>query len=579
MIRDLHTLLDDTGRRQLRALLIRITAAAVLQALAGCTLIPLLSAVFAEDWGRTWSWTAVLAALVVAHHLLILRNHLSSGELSSRLLKLLHTRLGETLTTIPLGWFGEAGRSASVNRLVTKTAIDVATAPAHLIAPVITAFVTPATIIVVTLAVRWEIGLALLLGAPLPFLAYRLYLRVIERVESDWEAGTNRASAHVLEYATQQPVLRAYGRTLDDTSPLGDAFAEQDTHARRMVLGNSAASAPLFLALQTVLTVVLALVVHLSLTADADIAVLLAVLVLAVRFVEPLTAVAEVAGGLRIAAVGMRRFRQVLSVEPLPEPQDAAQSGASTVEFREVTFGYQPDRPVLRELSFTAAPGTLTALVGPSGAGKSTVLSLIARFYDLAPGDGAVLVGGHDIRRLGTEALMRQLSLVSQDPYLFEDTIERNILLARPGATRAELERVARLARVDEIVQRLPDGWATRVGEGGSTLSGGEKQRVSIARALLKDAPIVLLDEVTSSLDAENERLVQQAIAQLAQDRTVLVVAHRLQTVRAADHIIVLDQGRVTESGTHTALLEHNGTYRRFVELREQADSWQLTPH
>ncbi|MCM2388254.1 ATP-binding cassette domain-containing protein [Streptomyces albipurpureus] len=258
--------------------------------------------------------------------------------------------------------------------------------------------------------------------------------------------------------------------------------------------------------------------------------------------------------------------------------EDAARPGAPTVEFQAVTFGYEPDRPVLRELSFSAAPGTLTALVGPSGAGKSTVLSLLARFYDLAPGEGTVLVGGRDIRHLGTETLMRQLSLVSQDPYLFEDTIENNIALARPGASRDELERVARLARVDEIIQRLPDGWETRVGEGGSTLSGGEEQRVSIARALLKDAPIVLLDEVTSSLDAQNERLVQQAITQLAEDRTVLVVAHRLQTVRGADHIIVLDEGRMTESGTHTALLEHNGTYRRFVELREQADSWTLTP-
>ncbi|MEU5402349.1 ABC transporter ATP-binding protein [Streptomyces sp. NPDC005963] len=578
MIRDLHSLLDDAGQRQLRALLVRITAAAVLQGLAGATLIPLLSAVFTEDWDSTWTWTGVLAALVVTHHLLILSNHLRSGELSSRLLRLLHTRLGETLTAIPLGWFGN-GRSASVNRLVTKTAIDVATAPAHLIAPVITAFVTPATIIAVTLVIRWEIGLALLLGAPLPLLAYRLYLRVIERVENDWEAGTNRASAHVLEYATQQPVLRAYGRTLDEGSPLGAAFAEQDAQARRMVLGNSAASAPLFLALQTVLTVVLALVVHLALTGGGDIAVLLAVMVLAVRFVEPLTAVAEVAGGLRIAAVGMRRFQEVLALEPLPEPQDPAPAGAPTVEFRKVTFGYEPERPVLRSLSFSAAPGTLTALVGPSGAGKSTVLTLIARFYDLDPGAGTVLVGGRDIRELGTEALMRQLSLVSQDPYLFEDTIENNILLAKPGATRDALERVARLARVDEIVERLPDGWRTRVGEGGSTLSGGEKQRVSIARALLKDAPVVLLDEVTSSLDAENERLVQQAITQLAEDRTVLVVAHRLQTVRSADHIIVLDEGRVIESGTHTELLAHDGTYRRFVELREQADAWKLTPH
>lgn len=573
MIRTLFALLDDAGRRQLRALLIRITLAAVLQGLAACTLIPLLSAVFTEDWQSMWTWAGVLAGLVLLHHFLILRNHLHSGELSSALLRLLHRRLGETLSTTPLGWF-TPGRSAEVSRLVSKTALDVATTPAHLVAPVVTAFVTPATITVVALVVRWELGLTLLLGAPLAFLAYRLYLRVIERVESGWEAGTNRASARVLEYATQQPVLRAFGRTVDGHTPLTDAFTHQDEQARRMVLGNSAASAPLFLVLQAVLTVVLALVVQLALGGGLDIAVLLAVMVLAVRFVEPLTAVAEVAGGLRIATVGMRRFQELLDNEPLPEPESPARAGEPSVEFRDVSFSYAPGEPVLRTLSFRAEPNTLTALVGPSGAGKSTVLALISRFHD--PDSGAVLVGGQDVRHLGTTELMRQISLVPQDPYLFEDTIEENIRHAKPTATDEELAQVARQARVDEIVERLPDGWQTRVGEGGSTLSGGERQRVSIARALLKDAPLVLLDEVTSSLDPVNEHQVQQAITELARNRTVLVIAHRLQTVAGADRVLVLTDGELEEQGTHEELLEHDGTYRGFVELRQQADAWQL---
>ncbi|GAA4657293.1 ABC transporter ATP-binding protein [Streptomyces chumphonensis] len=578
MIRQLFALLDDAGCRELRALLVRVTACAVLQGLAACTLIPLLSAVFAEDWSGMWTWAAVLAGLVLVHHVLILRNHRHAGELSSSLLKLLHQRLGDTLATTPLGWFGP-GRSATVGRLVGKTALDVATAPAHLVAPVVTAFVTPATIILVSLVVRWEVGLCLLLGAPLALLAYRLYLRIIERVESRWDESTSRASARVLEYATQQPALRAFGRTVEGHAPLEAAFTEQDAASRRMVLGNSAAGAPLFLVLQAVLTAVLALVVHLSLGGgqDVDIAQLLAVMVLAVRFVEPLTAVAEVAGGLRIAAVGMRRFQEVLGNEPLPEPAEPAEPGAPSVAFRDVTFGYTPDRPVLHGLTFRAEPGTLTALVGPSGAGKSTVLALLARFHDLEPGQGTVEVAGQDVRELGTRRLMSRISLVSQNPYLFEDTIANNILQARPDATREQLEEVGRQARVDEIVHRLPDGWDTRVGEGGSTLSGGERQRVSIARALLKDAPVVLLDEVTSSLDAVNERLVQQAVTRLAKDRTVLVVAHRLQTVVGADHVLVLDDGRLEDQGTHEELLLRDGTYRRFVELRRRADAWRLT--
>ncbi|MFE3471880.1 ABC transporter ATP-binding protein [Streptomyces bacillaris] len=570
MIRSLFALLDPPGRRRLRALLIRVGAAAVLQGLAGCTLIPLLGALFSDDRDAVWTWAAVLAGLVLAHHAVLLRNHRHAGELSSALLRLLHTRLGEALTRIPLGWFAE-GRAATVNRLVTKTALDVATAPAHLVAPVVAAVVTPATIVVVTLAVQWQVGLALLLGAPLPLLAYRLYLRVIERVESTWEAGTNRASERVLEYARQQPVLRAYG----GGAPLDRALTDQDAGARSMVLGNSAATAPLFLALQTVLTAVLALTVMLALGGEGDIGVLIAVMVLAVRFVEPLTAVAEVAGGLRIAAVGLRRFREVLDTPPLPEPDRPAAPGPPSVEFREVDFGYTRDRPVLRALSFRAEPGTLTALVGPSGAGKSTVLSLIARFHDAD--SGAVLVGDRDVRELGTEQLLSHIALVSQHPYLFEESITENILRARPGAGPDELDRVVRLARVDEIAARLPDGLGTRVGEGGATLSGGERQRVSIARALLKDAPIVLLDEVTSSLDAVNERLVQQAVTRLAADRTVLVVAHRLETVENADHILVLDGGRITESGSHEELLRLDGVYSRFVDCRRQAAAWRLT--
>ncbi|WP_103534453.1 ABC transporter ATP-binding protein [Streptomyces sp. SM11] len=570
MIRSLFALLDPAGRRRLRALLIRVSVAAVLQGLAGCTLIPLLSGLFTDDWDAVWIWAAVLAGLVLAHHTVMLRNHRHAGELSSVLLRLLHARLGEALTRIPLGWFAE-GRAATVNRLVTKTALDVATAPAHLVAPVVAAVATPATIIAVTLAVQWQVGIALLLGAPLPLLAYRLYLRVIERVEDTWEAGTNRASERILEYARQQPVLRAYG---GGNAPLDRALTDQDAGARGMVLGNSAATAPLFLALQAVLTAVLALVVLLAL-GGGDITVLIAVMVLSVRFVEPLTAVAEVAGGLRIAAVGLRRFREVLDTPPLPEPERPASAGPPSVEFREVTFGYTTGRPVLHALSFRAEPGTLTALVGPSGAGKSTVLSLLARFHD--PDSGSVLVGDRDVRELGTEQLLSRVALVSQHPYLFEESIAENILRARPGARPEELDRVIRLARVDEIAARLPDGLGTRVGEGGATLSGGERQRVSIARALLKDAPIVLLDEVTSSLDAVNERLVQQAVTRLAADRTVLVVAHRLETVEGADRILVLDEGRITESGSHEELLRHGGVYSRFVDRRHRSAAWHLT--
>lgn len=217
---------------------------------------------------------------------------------------------------------------------------------------------------------------------------------------------------------------------------------------------------------------------------------------------------------------------------------------------------------VLDGIDATIPAGSFTAVVGPSGAGKSTLLKLIGRFFDVT--EGSIRIGGRDVRELGSAGVSRLTAQVFQDVYLFEGTIADNLRMAAPDATGADLDRVARVARLDEVVERLPNGWDTRVGEAGSTLSGGEKQRVSIARALLKDAPVVLLDEATAALDPANEAAVAGAIAELARERTVIVVAHRLSTVVAADRILVLDQGRITEHGDHDTLLAAGGTYARF---------------
>ena len=252
--------------------------------------------------------------------------------------------------------------------------------------------------------------------------------------------------------------------------------------------------------------------------------------------------------------------------EIIPERFDVALS--------HVSFGYGK-REVLHDVTFTAPQGTTTAIVGPSGSGKSTICNLAARFYDVD--SGTVSVGGHDVREFTCESLLRNISMVFQNVYLFQDSVENNIRFGCPEATREQVAAAAKAACCHDFIMALPEGYDTVIGEGGSTLSGGEKQRISIARAILKDAPIVILDEATASVDPENEHLIQQALTALTRGKTILTIAHRLATIQHADQILVVNDGRIVQRGTHEELMAQGGLYRRFIEIREQAEGWRIS--
>mgnify|MGYP000326406992 FL=1 len=236
-------------------------------------------------------------------------------------------------------------------------------------------------------------------------------------------------------------------------------------------------------------------------------------------------------------------------------------------------FGYD-SRQVLHDVSFTIPEHTSTAIVGPSGSGKTTICSLLARFYD--PDSGSISVGGHDIRQLTCDSLLSNISMVFQNVYLFHDTIRANICFGKPDATEQEMIAAAKKACCHDFIMALPQGYDTVIGEGGGTLSGGEKQRISIARAMLKDAPIIILDEATASVDPENEHLIQSAISELTRGKTIITIAHRLATIEQADQILVVDDGRIVEQGTHAQLIRQPGRYQQFVRIREKAEGWNL---
>ena len=238
-----------------------------------------------------------------------------------------------------------------------------------------------------------------------------------------------------------------------------------------------------------------------------------------------------------------------------------------------VNFAYD-SRQVLKNVSFTIPEKTSTAIVGPSGSGKTTLCSLIARFYD--PQSGSISIGDHDLREFTCDSLLSNISMVFQNVYLFHDTIRANIRFGKPDATDEEIIEAAKKARCHEFIMALPQGYDTTVGEGGNSLSGGEKQRVSIARAILKNAPVIILDEATASIDPENEHLIQQAISELTHGKTIITIAHRLATIQNADQILVVDDGQIAESGTHEELIRQNGLYKRFTEIREKAEGWRI---
>ena len=294
-------------------------------------------------------------------------------------------------------------------------------------------------------------------------------------------------------------------------------------------------------------------------------------LVVGSRVFDPLTSALTNFAEFRYFSIAGGRILTLMNESEMKGNRDVPESGDIT--FDHVSFGYQ-EKEILHDISVTLRKGTLTALVGPSGSGKSTMLKLCARFYD--PHKGSVRFNGMDMKELELESLMKHCSMVFQDVVLFDDTVMENIRLGKRGATDEEVRAAAEAANCGEFIRRLPQGYDTPIGENGAKLSGGERQRISIARALLKNAPIVLLDEATASLDVENETKVQGALSRLLAGKTVLVIAHRMRTVAGADHIVVLENGHVAEQGTPAELMERGGLYRRMVELQSESARWKL---
>ncbi|WP_327112498.1 ABC transporter ATP-binding protein/permease [Nocardia sp. NBC_01730] len=575
MIRKMLGLVPDEFAPLTTKLLAAITAQALCQSIAYLLLVPVLEALFDDDLGRAWFWTLLMLVAVAAMAVFGYLQATIGLRIAVGMQRGLQTRIGDHLNALPLGWFETRG-TGPLSRIAVENVREIQGAIAYLLAKVLTSIVVPLGVAVGMLLIDWRISLAMLLAAPVLFLVNGLANGAYTRSDERVHAAAAEADSRVVEFAQAQPVLRAFGAVGAGNRALDGALHRQRAASARMVFTSVPGLIVFALFVQAVFLVLTYVVVSRATDGAISVAAAIALIAVSSRFIEPLNQAAQLGNGLRAAAAAADRVTELLAEPTLPESTTPVTPGRSNIVFDNVSFGYRPGELILSEVTFSVPAGTTTAIVGPSGAGKTTLLRLAARFYDAE--SGRVVVGEHDVREQPSETLLNQLSLVFQNVYLFNRSVADNIRIGRPDATDVELSRAAEAARVDEIAERLPDGYGTVVGEGGATLSGGERQRVSIARALLKDAPIVLLDEATSALDPHSEAVVVRGVHELTSGKTVIVVAHRLATIAHADQILFLDGGRIVERGTHSELLELGGRYADFWNERSRASGWRLEP-
>ena len=398
--------------------------------------------------------------------------------------------------------------------------------------------------------------------------------RRLAALASDRQNAQAEAAARMIDTVEGMKVIRAFNRLADGWTGFCAALDRFHAVSVRMIAALVVPMVGFAAIVMLGIPLVIALAGYRHVAGDLPAGTLVSVLGLLTTLYAPILSLLNVMETARTAEASLARMDDIFHAPLLPEPKMAAQPKGFAVSFEGVGFAYVPGRPVLRNVSFTAPERSVIAIVGPSGSGKSTLLNLLSRFWDV--GEGRITLGGVDLRAMRFEDLAAHIAVVFQDVYLFSGTIYDNIAEGRPGADRRAIEAAAREAQAHDFIMAMPDGYETRVGEGGAMLSGGERQRISIARAILKDAPIVLLDEATAAIDPSNERAIQTALQRLARDRTLIVVAHRLSTIRNADHIVVLEGGAVAEQGGHDDLLGRGGLYAHLWGLRNRAARWQI---
>ena len=514
---------------------------------------------------------AGLAAFALLSFLTHLQQYKATYGLVYGEVKATRLRLAERLRKLPLGFFGKRDL-ADLTETLMGDVNRMEHVWSHVLGYLYGSYISTAVVAVCLLWYDWRLALACLWGVPVAFGLLFGSRKLTERQAERTKRAAVRVSDGMQEALENVREIRA---TNQEERYLAGLYRKIDDHERIMIRGElvtglfvNGASVIMRLGVATTILVGAGLI----LSGQIDFMLLFLFLMVITRIYAPFDQSLALIAELFVSQVSADRMNALFDT-PIAEGTEVFHPQGHDIAFDHVEFAYDKEA-VLHDVSFTAKEGEITALVGPSGSGKSTCARLAARLWDIT--EGTIKVGGVDIATVDPEVLLTDYSMVFQDVVLFDDTVMENIRLGRRGASDAEVMAAAKAANCEEFVNKLPQGYQTPIGENGAKLSGGERQRISIARALLKDAPIVLLDEATASLDVENETKVQGALSRLLAGKTVLVIAHRMRTVAGADHIVVLKDGKVAQQGSPQELMAEGGLFRHMVELQSESAQWQL---
>ncbi len=524
------------------------------------------------DRGWIWRSLAVIGVLVFLRFLFDYLRSKFQEAISYELVARDRLAVGDAIKRVSLGYFQQVNTGNILNSITTGLH-TLENMGIRMIDSFVGGYLNFLVIFLWLLIINPKVSLIALAGAALSFLFLLLVSRrSVKNAPVAAKAGRDLTSA-VLEYARGLPVVKSFGQGGASIAAFRQACRDSREICLTIEWGYTPANCLHLLALKTASVALAGAACYLGTRGEMDLILMLLFVFFSFGIFAGLESISDSAHVLGVIDTAMDQLEALREGHYIDQDGREIDLTSYDISFQHVDFGYD-SRRVLRDVSFTIPENSSTAIVGPSGSGKTTICNLLARFYDVD--GGSIRVGGHDVREFTCDSLLKNISMVFQNVYLFHDTVRGNICFGKPEATEEEMIEAAKKACCHDFIMALPQGYDTVIGEGGGTLSGGEKQRISIARAILKDAPIVILDEATASIDPENEHLIQAALSELTRGKTIITIAHRLATIEQADQILVVEEGRIVQRGTHRELIRQPCRYRGFVETRERAEGWRL---